>query len=322
MKKFLIFSIFLTITFGYIPVTAEQINSGNLIISPSIQEIEAKPGNSYDLIYTVENSSPSSAIIADVNIETFKEGDVPGSTIALPFNKDNDLSKWIDSPKVEEFPAKLTSKKPIKLNIPIDAKPGVYFFAVVFQPRSSISTDNSSKSNLVIQTRLANLLFVNIAGDSLKQPIINNLNTNLDIVDIFFDKLITTYEIEVKGNSYYRTSGNIFLTDKDTLTTLNSTISDSLILPGGKKTFYECYENHIIAFLFVDKCKMENNSKLPYFGRKNLEVKIDYIAGSGSPKSTVATKQILFFPYKFLILILLIAALIIFTKKYHNTKKI
>lgn len=321
MKKYLIAFLVLTNLFSNIPSRAEETSTGNLTISPSIQEIEVKPGNSYDLVYNVDNTSPTSPITADIAIETFVEGSVPGSTNVLPFKPENDLSKWVESPKVEEFPAKTTSKKGVKINIPADAKPGAYFFAVVFQPKTDNSGNDPSKSNLQISTRLANLVFVNIGGDSTKQPVINNLSTNLNLVDIFFDKLTSNYEVEVKGSSYYRSAGNAFLTDNNDITTLNSTISGSLILPSGKRTFYDCYENHIVKFQLIDQCKTENPSKLPYFGKKDLEVKLDFTSGDGTPKSITASKQIIFFPYKLLLLLLVISIAIILTRKYSKKKK-
>jgi hypothetical protein len=321
MKKILILLLLVANIATTINLNAEETTSGNLTISPSIQEIEVKPGSSYDLAYSVENTSPTESVTADVTIETFIEGSVPGSTTVLPFKPDADYSKWIVSPTVEEFPAKTTTKKPIKLNIPNDAKSGAYFFAVVYKPKTDKTIDSPSKSNLLLQTRLANLIFVNIAGDSTKQPVINNLSTNLNLIDIFFDKLTSTFEVEVKGNSFYRSSGNAFLTDGDELTTLNSTISDSLILPGGKRIFYDCYENHLLKVFFVDMCKKENPSKLPYFGKKNLEVKLDYIDGNGSPQSSINSKQIIFFPYKLLLLLLFIAVLILVSRRYLRKKK-
>jgi hypothetical protein len=300
-------------------INADQNTSGSLTISPTIQEIDAKPGNSYDLTFTVENNSESTPITADVSIETFVEGSIPGSTSVTPFKAENDISNWIEAPKVEEFPLKTTSKKPIKLKIPSDAKSGAYFFAVVFQPRADSTPTDQNKSNLIIQTRLANLLFVNISGDASKQPVINNLNTNLNLVDIIFDKLTTNFEVEVKGSSYYRTAGNVFLTgDSDDITTLTSTLSNSLILPRGKRTFGDCYENHAFNFSFVDTCKKSNTSKLPYFGKKNLEVKLDYTNGTGLPQSTTTSKQIFFFPYKTLILIILLVVLVIIVNKYRQ----
>ena len=304
-------------------VNSAQSTTGSLTISPTIQEIEAKPGNSYDLIFTIENNSESTPITADVSIETFVEGSITGSTNVIPFKPENDLSKWIELPKVEEFPQKTISKKPLKLKIPNDAKSGTYFFAIVFQPRASSTTDDQNKSNLILQTRLANLLFVNISGDTTKQPIINNLNTNLSVVDIFFDKLTTNFEIEVKGNSYYRTAGNVLLSgDSDDITILASSLSNALILPGGKRTFSDCYENHIFNLRFVDSCKKANNTKLPYFGQKNLEVKLDYTNGGSLPQSTTTSKQLFFFPYKMLTLILLITIFVLLAIKFRRRRNL
>jgi hypothetical protein len=316
-QKFFIGLVLFTNLFTNLLAHAEPAPSGSLTISPTIQEVEAKPGNSYDLTFVVENNSESTPITADVSIETFVEGSIPGSTSVSPFKSDNDLSNWIESPKVEEFPPKTSSKKPFKLKIPSDAKSGAYFFAVVFQPRVDSASDDQNKSNLILQTRLANLLFVNIAGDSSKQPVINNLTTNLNVVDIIFDKLTANFEVEVKGNSYYRTAGNVFLTgDSDDITILTSTLSNSLILPGGKRGFGDCYENHIFNFSFVDTCKKANTTKLPYFGKKSLEVKLDYTNGSGSAQSITTSKQLFFFPYKTLLLIVLAAVLIFLIVRY------
>jgi hypothetical protein len=322
-QKFIVGLVIFINLFTTFSIFAEQTSTGSLTISPTIQEVEAIPGNSYDLAFTVENNSESTPITADVTIETFVEGSIPGSTNVIPFKPENDLSKWIESPKVEEFPQKTITKKPFKLIIPNDAKSGAYFFAVVFQPRADSTGNDQNKSNLILQTRLANLLFVNIGGDSSKQPVTNNLTTNLNLVDIVFDKLTANFDVEVKGNSYYRTAGNVFLTgDSDDITVLTSTLSNSLILPGGKRSFTDCYENHVFNFGFVDNCKKTNTTKLPYFGKKNLEVKLDYINGSGLPQSTTASKQLFFFPYKTLFLIVLLTVLILLIVRFQKRKNL
>ena len=154
MKTFLSSLLIIVSLFGFITVKAQQSSTGNIVISPAIQEIEAKAGGVYDLSFNIENTSPSTSITSDVSIETFVEGSIPGSTNVIPFPADNDLSKWVQSPVIEEFPAKKVSKKLIKLSVPNDTKPGAYLFAVVFQPRNSGIDDNKS-NNLILQTRLA-----------------------------------------------------------------------------------------------------------------------------------------------------------------------
>jgi hypothetical protein len=321
MQKVLSIFIISLLIFQTVQVAAQPQPKGNLVISPAIQEVEAKSGNSYDLEFAIENNSESTPIIADVNIESFVEGDIPGSTNLVPFNTDNDISNWIKIPKIEEFPPKQLTKKPFKLSIPVGTKPGAYFFAIVFQPR--VDTTPEDKSNLVIETRLANLLFVNIAGDTTKQPVINNFSTNLNLIDTFFDKLTTKFEVEVKGNSYYRTSGNMFLTsDPDNITILQSNFGDTLMLPGGKKTFNDCFENHIFSFFLIDSCSTTNTSKLPYFGKKKIELKLEFTNVNLLPQSTKVSKELYFFPYKTLFLVISLVILILVILKRSRNKQL
>ena len=279
-----------------------------LLISPAISEIEADPGKTYDLDYKVENDTNSDSLNVDVTIETFQEGDIQGSANVVPFEADKDNSYWLKIDSKQIYKSGEIKKLSYQLSIPQQATPGAYFFAIVYQPKTAKTA--SENNALILKTRIATLLFVNIGGDTSKQPVISDYSVNtstlssISIIDPIFDRLDLTYTVAVKGHSFYRPSGNLFLTDSnaDSITTLSSVNSDKIILPGSKRDYQFCARS---KFSLAKNCSTtENSDKIPFFGNKNLVLRFDYTDGNSNPQTIVAQKQVILFPYKTLLLIL------------------
>jgi hypothetical protein len=326
MPKFAkIFISFVLVTLLFSPAVLAQTQkntsgSEGLIISPPIQEVEAIPGKTYSIDYDVENNTALDTVKVDTSIETFEEGSIPGSANVVPFKPEKDQSYWLNVPKSQDFKKNVNTKVSYQLTIPENIQPGAYFFAIVYQPKLAEKQEVGGKNAVVLQSRIATLLFVNIGGDNSKQPLIENYKISPQWVDTLFDKVEVSYDIQVKGSSFYRPTGNLFLSDdrSDDITTLTSILSDKLILPGGKRSYNECFGNNI----FQTKCTDISAIKLPIFGQKSFDLRFDFTDGSGNPQSVVAKKQVIFFPYKTLLIIIGII-LIVFTgyRRYKRIKK-
>lgn len=284
------------------------IQNRGLLASPAINEIEADPGKTYDLDYKVENDTSSDNLNVDVSVETFQEGEIQGGANVVPFEADKDNSYWLKIDSKQVYKSGETKKLNYQLSIPQEAAPGAYFFAIVYQPKTAKTT--SDNNALILKTRIATLLFVNIGGDVSKQPIISDYSVNASssssatIIDPIFDRLDLTYTVLVKGRSFYRPNGNLFLTDSnaDSIITLSSVSSDRIILPGSKRDFQFCARS---TFSLAKGCSTtETSDKLPLFGNKNLVLRFDYTDGNSNPQTLVAQKQVILFPYKTLLFVL------------------
>lgn len=275
--------------------TGQGAGQQGLVIAPSIQEVEATPGRIYDIDYSIRNNTDIESLVTDVKVETFQEGDIQGSANVIPFTPENDRSNWLEVPSKQIFPKDQTSRMSYQLRVPENAEPGAYFFAIVYQPRQEEIPQND-KNNVLLQTRLAALLFVNIGGDTSKRPTIIDYTVNPQWVDPIFDTLNISYQVEVKGASFYRPVGNLFLSEdnSDSITTLATILSDNLILPGGKRSYSQCFGSNI----FSKKCEGNTPSQLPLFGVRNIDLRLDYSDGEGNPQSDVAQRKVIFFPYK------------------------
>lgn len=281
-----------------LPVFAQSGVAQGLAISPSILEVEAESGKSYDLEYVVENGLGVDNLAVDVTKETFQEGSIPGSANIIPFTADNDTSFWLTVPSEQLYKRGEKRKNTYTLTVPDEVRPGAYLFAIVYQPRVNDTQSVGGSGQVILRSRIATLLFVNVGGDISKQPSINNFTVGNYWVDPFFDTVSMTYQVQVKGNSFYRPTGNIFLeqTDSETITTLSSITSDRLILPNGKRDYKYCLQGGV----FANKCSQEEklDGSAPLFGERQLALRLDFTDGSGQPQSVVAQKPVFFIPYK------------------------
>jgi hypothetical protein len=311
--KFLSFVSIFSLLMAPMVTTRAQSASQGLIVSPPIQEVEVVPGKTYSIDYDVENNTNTDLLTVDMSVETFEEGSIPGSANVVPFKPEKDLSYWMKVPKSQDFKKNVNTKVTYQITIPEDVAPGANFFAVTYQPRESEVQNVGGKNTVVLKSRIATLIFVNVGGDNSKQPLIQNFSASPQWVDPLFDKIDVKYDVEVKGSSFYRPVGNIFLTDdgSDNITTLSSILSDNLILPGGKRSYNKCFGNN----LFSTKCSEQNTFNSPWFGKRSVELRLDFTDGGGNPQSVTTKKQIIFFPYKTTLLILGVSLILLVSYK-------
>jgi hypothetical protein len=293
-------------------------NSRGLIISPPIQEIEVTPGKNYTIDFDVENDTTIENLETNLSIETFKEGELKGSANVVPFEKDRDYSVWLNIPPVLQLKKGVNQKVSYSINIPENTDAGAYFFAIVYAPKNSSAEDNSSKIKL--QSRIASLLFVNVKGDTKKEPILEKVSVKPAFIDVFFDKIDISYDVKVKGSSFYRPVGNTFLIDEksDTINTVSSIVSENIILPNGSRNYTDCLSKPYSLAACVDK----STTDIPFIGKRNFEIRLDYNDGVGNPQSVTTSRNIIFFPYKTIVLLLAFGLLTFgIVKIIHNRKK-
>lgn len=299
--KFLSFACIFSFLFSPLILAKAQSSSQGLIISPPIQEVEVLPGKTYSIDYDIENNTNTDLLTVDTSIETFEEGSIPGSANVVPFKPEKDLSYWLKVPKSQDFKKNVNTKTTYQITIPDDVAPGAKFFAITYQPRENEVQSVDGRNTVVLKSRIATLIFVNIGGDTSKQPLIQNFAATPELIDPLFDKIDVKYDVEVKGTSFYRPVGNLFLIDdaSDNIITLSSILSDNLILPGAKRSYNKCFGNNI----FLTKCREQNTFDLPWFGKRNIELRLDFTDGAGNPQSVTTKKQITFVPYKTVLLV-------------------
>jgi hypothetical protein len=287
-------------TFTTLPVSAQQ----GFGISPSIQEVEADIDRSYDIDYIIENNTEQETLTTEISIETFQEGSIEGSANIIPFPEDKDFSSWLTVPKSLSITKNIPTKVSYQLNVPKDTKAGAYFFAIVYKPvQNNIDTQNQG-NKLILESRIATLLFVNVGGDTSKQAIIENFKTSPKIIDPMFDRLEVSYDVLVQGSSFYRPTGNIFLASnsEDNITTLDTISSEKLILPNGKRSYNNCFQSKLV----LKSCDDKAPNPIPYIGKEKLTLRLDFTNSDGTPQSVLTEKDVVIFPYKVLILIVLL----------------
>jgi hypothetical protein len=284
-------------------VSANAQGAQGLGISPSVQEVEAQSDKTYDIEYLVENNSGVDNLLTNVEIETFQEGSIEGSANVVPFPKDKDYSSWLSVPKTQIFRTGQPTKLTYQVSVPKDTSPGAYFFAIVYSGQANDANTIGGTNKVIIKSRIATLLFVNVSGDKSKKPEIENVSVTPKFIDPFFDKLEINYDVRVKGASFYRPSGNVFLAadGTDNIKTLSTISSEKLILPGGKRSYSTC----IKALWNNNGCENELEAQLPWMGKNVLSLRFDYTDGDGNPQSVKTDKNLYIFPYKTTLIALL-----------------
>lgn len=301
----------------FLVANAQQEYRG-IIVSPTIQEIEAEKGKDYNFDITLENNNSDQNYSVTVLKQTFQAGQDEGQPILKEFNTEDKSASWIGTfePKFDLKPKEKKISQ-IKISIPTMAEAGSYYYAIVYEVKNSNLPEGS---NVIINQRIASLIFVQVQGQVKREASFTNFYPNLYIVDPIFDNLQLNYRIQVEGNSYLRPAGNIFVySNKDEPNNTLDLNPDRKILLSNSARNFSIYSSPFLSIPFVSSGVSQSGSTSvrqveidrPIFGNKNVEVNMTYSNSDGQFVKTNGVVNVWFIPWKLLLLIVLILAPII-----------
>ncbi len=313
------------------PFGFAQAKNVGLIISPSINEIDTERGNNYTVDLTIQNDDESSDYTLSTSTETFQASQNEGTPELRVFSPNETQKNWVTFSE-KRFELKKGDKKNIKVDvsIPLEAKPGSYYFALIITNEKTPAANNS---RVLIRERITSLLFVNVKGQVEREVNWLEFSTDKSFYDPIFDPINLIYRLELKGQGYFKPSGNIYLqTSPDNrISDLPLNPDQKIILPNSSRSFNigqkATWNQQGLTDTDLNSKLTENstNFKLPWFGKYTLQAKVNFVNSQGDIEAKTVSKDIFVFPWKLgliiLILLVIIAAVSFVVIKKVNKNK-
>lgn len=292
-----------------------QTQIKGLVLSPALQEIDAEPGQSYQIDLDIRNDTVDKTYNLIHTTNTFEAIGEEGVPVLKEFNSQDQQKTWIGYPEpiinLEPGEAKITR---VTLSVPKEASPGGYYFALIIG-ETGMTTPEANQ--VLINSRVGTLLFVNVLGDVEKQVSFDVFDLDKQIYDPFFDAIQLKYKIRVTGNTFLRPSGNIYFGTEESTGAVTLNPDNKIILPNSARLFQTfipaSYE--LPGFLNNSRNDLKSASietiKKPWFGQKDIEAKVVFADANQDVSQKIVRKKVIFFPWKTLLLILMGVGLIV-----------
>ncbi|MEM1312515.1 MAG: hypothetical protein AAGF07_03560 [Patescibacteria group bacterium] len=296
-----------------IPASTQDLSRG-LVLYPSIESIDLDKGKTYSYPITLENATEENVDVL-VSFETFLASSNEGQPQITPFEEGSQERSWISS-NTERLSLESQASKTvdIDLNIPLEADPGGYYYAITFTKQ----VEQTELTQVLITQRLVSLLFLNITGDTKRDVRFAGFETDQYVYDPFFDFLTLKSGVNLAGRSYYKPTGVIWLyRGSDTpFDSIPLNPKNKIILPNSTR-FFEVVDKPRFAQSWLSNevetsSETVENSSLdrPWFGVVTLEANANYINAQGELSIVNTETEILFIPWKMGLLVLLVLGVV------------
>lgn len=313
LVKITLFAVFILSTSLIFPIPlAEAVSSERgMIVSPPTQEIEVDRNVTYELYIDIQNdTSGNDTLNITQTVETFQTSDNEGVPEIREFDKNDQRKSWVSFDQPIYNLRKGESKKAkVNITIPKDAEAGGYYFAIVFENNPSTS---SQQSQVIIKQRIATLLFVNVRGKAQREVSFDSINTDKQIYDPLFDPIDIKYKIRVEGNSFFKPSGNIFISsnDKQSESVLNVNPEQKIIFPNSTRSFGTNITPLFQTDGFSIPKKNEDVIERPWIGESQIQVKVVYINSNQEITQKIGYVKIFFFPWRLALVLLFVLCIV------------
>jgi hypothetical protein len=291
----------------------EQTQQRGLVLTPALVELDVEKGQSYQIELDIRNDTPDRNFNLIHTTETFEASADEGVPVLKEFSAGDPQKTWVGYPEpLIKLDAGEAKTSVVTLSIPTNASPGGYYFALIIGESGSA---NSADNKLLINSRVGTLLFVNVIGQVEKEVSFDNFQLDKQIYDPFFDSIDLQYKIRVSGNTFLKPAGNVFFGTQDSTGSINLNPDGKIILPNSSRVFqWHIPAANKLPRLFptdndkIIKGNVENVDK-PWFGQKDIEVKIVYTDSNQDVSQKIVKKSVLFFPWKTIIFGLIVVAI-------------
>lgn len=300
-----------------IPAHAQQTDFRGLIVSPAIFELSADRGGSYEFSLNLENNSQSEDYSLAPAAQTFTADNENGNPTVSAIPDGSPLKTWVSFTE-SKYDLKKGDKKESKfrVNVPQETQPGSYYFAISYTTQTEPSKDATKVS---INKEVSALLFVTVKGQVTRNVSFDYFNSGSQLVDPFFDGLDLNYKIKLDGNAYLKPSGNLFvgnnLENPDNTFAINP--NQKIILPNTSRGFAMQSEPTLnwgaLSYnpsLTKGEIISIKDVKAPWFGNQKFTAQVLFVNNDGTLDRKTAEINVFFFPWKTLLLLIGVIALI------------
>ncbi len=204
---------FIFITLLLIAPFASAQESLSLSVSPTLFDMTANPGQTWESNVRVINSNPYDITVYAESVN-FAPQEESGSPKFVSINEEDSkgstFAEWIALDKKEIIiPAEQTSEIPFTINVPFDAPPGGHFAAMLIGTKSP--EDQIERPQLKTSQVVTSLVFLRVTGDIIEKGSIRAFRSTKKLVE----KPEITFELrfENNGNVHILPQGEIRITN-------------------------------------------------------------------------------------------------------------
>lgn len=207
-KKIKLASILLLTLGIFLPQISLAQESVSFSVSPTIYDMTANPGQSWQSTVRIINPNPFPLTLS-ITPNNFVPKDEDGIPQFIPLSEGNDdansLARWLSIEGEITIEPEKTFELPFKINVPTEASPGGHYAALMISTKPADSTNANSQ----VQTSqiITSLIFLRVTGDITESSSIRSFRT----VNYFLSKPETRFELRVenKGNVHLQPQGEI-----------------------------------------------------------------------------------------------------------------
>ena len=224
----------LTLTLG-----AAQASTGVTIDSPRIV-YQMQPGGSVTGIVNVQNPGfDLDGVRVNVKHNDWLltlQGD---PQFLSPGSHPRSLSNWLNLPN-SDFALALNGSRDVRytIQVPQDAKPGLYWGVLFFNGQGKASTEKVEKGvKLQFNVNVGHVIYVKVGGVSVEGKITGMKST------LEGGKLTVSSTVRNSGTMYLNLTGRVELRDSSGKVVAQKPVQNGLVLPGYSRVLDSSFEN-------------------------------------------------------------------------------
>lgn len=229
----------LLIALAPISTLAAPVNNGalNLVTSPAILPVTAKPGQTFTTEIRVKNTSAAPERLK-LEVLKFGPGILDGQADIVAFEPTDTQKNWV-RPSQNEFTAEPNVWQTVKLTISVPRDAGFgYYYAFKFA-RQNPGTAEENKSNIVGGSAVLMLLAIN-RPDAKRQAELVSISADKRMYE--FLPAAISVKLRNSGNVHFAPSGNVFISKvgqpaTETIATIPINSGGGYILPNSNRSY-------------------------------------------------------------------------------------
>lgn len=273
------------------PCLASAQGSVSFTVSPTIFDMTANPGQTWQSTIRIINSNPFDLGLS-VEVVNFAPKGETGAPQFLPITNETDpnstLAQWITTEKDIVVGAEKTIELPLKITLPPEAAPGGHFAALMI---STKPIEGAGEQQVQTSQVISSLIFLRVSGDISENSSIRSFRTT----SYLLSKPEATFElrIENKGNVHVQPQGEIRI--------FNMWGQERGAIPINQQTLFgNVLPNSVRKYSFT----WSSEWSITDIGRYTAEASLTY--GLDGKQSLTADTAFWIVPWKWLLLIIVV----------------
>ncbi len=250
MKKktyYLIFILLGGFFFWISPVKAQELQQLTVTLANARNEVKLDPGETHRFSMRLYNKSEN-PIVGSLKVVDFIVRDDKGTPVFLedlkePLENSFSAASWLTLP-YERLAIAPNDKVTfdITIKVPVNARPGGHYAAVIFETSGTATPTNQSASS--VSHRVAGLFYITVAGPVTEKAILTKL-TLPSFAEYGPLKVETT--ISNQGDTHISPRGFLTVTDLFGKTITQNPLEEVNIFPGTTRSYENMVGEHFMA---------------------------------------------------------------------------